>query len=140
MSDELHLRLPRAMRAFAELTPGVDNFMESRQLSAEARYKIKLALEETILNLIKHPPADRRSETIDVFVVLEPGAVVIRVDDESPPFDPTSAARPNLDLPLEQRVPGGLGIHMLREMLDGFDYEHRQGRNSITMRVKIESG
>src|SRR4051812_7072416 len=81
----------------------------------ELRYKVMLALEEAVTNVINHAFAD----------VLPPHLIRVRLDisaelfaaeviDNGRAFDPTQAPDPDFTLPLEQRTPGGLGIHLMR--------------------------
>ena len=93
--------------------------------------KLALALEEAVANVINHglpglPPPHR------VLVRLEIGAdaVAAEVVDNGKPFDPTAAAPPDLSRPLEERQPGGLGIPLIRGLMDRVAYR-RVGNSNI---------
>jgi serine/threonine-protein kinase RsbW len=71
-------------------------------------------------------------------VVVRPENVTIEVLDRGVSFDPINQAQPDVTLPLEQRRAGGLGIFMVRRMMDSLSYERRQDVNCFTM-VKVRT-
>jgi anti-sigma regulatory factor (Ser/Thr protein kinase) len=100
----------------------------------EVRYKMMLALEEAVTNVINHAFGDVPPPHI-IRVRLEIAAelFVAEVIDNGRPFDPTSAPDPDLTLPLEQRNPGGLGIHLMRNVVDRLQYRHGIGGNVLRL-------
>ena len=98
------------------------------------RFKMMLALEEAVTNVINHafvgvPPPYLITVRLDITAA----AVVAEVSDSGHPFDPTSAPDPDLSLPLEQRRPGGLGIHLMRGVMDRLDYRRSGGNNILRL-------
>jgi anti-sigma regulatory factor (Ser/Thr protein kinase) len=103
-------------------------------IANDLRYKIMLALEEAVTNVINHafadvPPPHRIRVRLDVSDVLLAAEVI----DNGRIFDPTSAPDPDLTLPLEERTPGGLGIHLMRHVMDRLYYKHETGRNTLRL-------
>jgi anti-sigma regulatory factor (Ser/Thr protein kinase) len=103
-------------------------------VAGEIAMKLALALEEAVANVINHglpgvPPPHR------VLVRLEIGADTVEAEviDNGRPFDPTGAPPPDLSLPLEERQPGGLGIPLLRGLMDGLAYRRVGDRNILTL-------
>jgi serine/threonine-protein kinase RsbW len=97
------------------------------------------AVDELVCNVIEHGYAGRPG-TVEVAFELQPDTFVIRIRDAAPPFDPGSVPEPRLDLPLEKRPLGGMGVHLARDLTDGLD--HRilpSGGNEVTVR-KVRSG
>jgi serine/threonine-protein kinase RsbW len=76
-----------------------------------------LAVDEAVSNIIAHG-YQGQGGSIEIEVSREGDALVIRLRDEATPFDPTSVPPPDLTLPLEQRTPGELGIHLIRQLMD----------------------
>jgi len=92
-----------------------------------------LAVDEAVSNVIAHGYQGQEG-AIEIEVSREGDALVIRIRDEAPPFDPTIVPPPDVTLPLEQRIPGGLGIHLIRQIMD--EMTHRvthQGGNELTL-------
>ncbi len=94
---------------------------------------VVLAVDEAASNIILHGYQGRPG-SIEIEVEREGDALVIRLRDEAAPFDPTSISSPDLSLPLEQRAVGGLGIFLIRQVVD--EVTHRvtpQGGNELTL-------
>ena len=102
---------------------------------------VPLAVDEAVTNIIVHG-YQGQGGAIEIEVSLEGDALVIRIRDEAAPFDPTIVPPPDVTLPLEQRIPGGLGIHLIRQIMD--EMTHRvtpQGGNELTLVKRgIEGG
>lgn len=91
------------------------------------------AVDEAASNIIMHGYRESPG-IIEVEVKHLPGQVQIILRDSAPPFNPTQVPSPDIDLPLEQRPIGGLGIHLIRHCVDEFSHtidEH--GRNELTL-------
>jgi anti-sigma regulatory factor (Ser/Thr protein kinase) len=99
------------------------------------RPDVDFALEELFTNMVKYSPAGGATITIEVTGVV--GGVEVRMIDAGvEPFDVTQAPDADVTLPIEARRPGGLGLHLIRRMLDSIDYEYRQDlrQSRITFR------
>ncbi len=64
--------------------------------------------------------------------------LIVTITDDGVPFNPLSAEAPRLDAPLEEREIGGLGIHLVRNMIDDVTYNRRIGKNVMTLMNHIE--
>jgi anti-sigma regulatory factor (Ser/Thr protein kinase) len=106
-------------------------------VATDIAFKMKLALEEAVMNVISHAflgwPLPHK-----ITVRLEIGAdnIAAEIIDNGRPFDPTAAPGPNLALPLDQRHPGGLGIHLMRSMTDRMRYQRSESSNILRMEKK----
>lgn len=103
----------------------------------ETRFKMALALEEAVANVINNAfngvPLPHR---VAVRLEISAGSVVAEVIDNGHPFDPTAAPAPDLSLPLEERHPGGLGIHLMRRVMDRLRYRRRGGNNILRLQKR----
>jgi serine/threonine-protein kinase RsbW len=94
---------------------------------------VLLAVDEAVTNIILYGYAGG-SGPVEIAVSRLPDALVIHLRDEAPPFDPTSVPAPDLTIPPEERVPGGLGIYLIRQSMDELSYRQRpDGGNELTM-------
>jgi sigma-B regulation protein RsbU (phosphoserine phosphatase) len=99
---------------------------------------IDLMVEELFTNMVKYSPASAADVRIDVAAIA--GGVEVTITDyDVEPFDVTRAPAVDIDLPIEQRKPGGLGLHLIRKLADSLDYEYSDtGRRSrITFRKTL---
>ena len=119
---------------------GVRAFVRARVATAggddEMSSDLVQAVDELVCNVVGHGYAGRPG-TIEVAFLETPDEIAFRIRDDAPPFDPTAVPEPPLDLPLERRRLGGMGIHLARALTDGFD--HRilpTGGNEVTVRKR----
>jgi anti-sigma regulatory factor (Ser/Thr protein kinase) len=98
---------------------------------------INLVLDEVVANVIEHGYKDGGRHEIRVTLTYEGDVLTVVVEDDARAFDPLQAKPPDLDLPLEERPIGGLGIHIVRSVMNEVAYERRGERNILTMRKTI---
>jgi len=101
------------------------------------RDDVNLALDEVIANVIMHGFGDSAEHNIIVRLCIDPGIISVTVEDEGVPFNPLSAPEPDLSAPIELRPIGGLGIHLVKNLMDEIEYERREGRNYLVMRKRV---
>ena len=115
----------------------VEQFGEANRLSTDETLDINLILDEIVINIIEHGAEAARQLEIHVDLALDAGTLTIQVDDDGVPFNPVDAPPPNFDLPIEQRPIGGLGIHIVRSLVDRIEHRRDDGRNVLTMTKKM---
>lgn len=102
-------------------------------LDQAAAYKLRLAVDELATNVVVHGYQEAAtSGSVAVSATVDDRTLTIVIEDTARPFDPTAMALPDeedLDLPLEQREIGGLGVMLAREGVDALRYERVDGRN-----------
>lgn len=104
----------------------------------DALADVILATDEAVTNIIVHGYQDGPG-MIEIELRRSGNAVIVNLRDESAPFDPTNVPAPDLTLPLEKRPLGGMGIHLIRQLMD--DVTHHitpQGGNELTMTKKVD--
>jgi serine/threonine-protein kinase RsbW len=95
---------------------------------------VTLCLEEVLSNVIRHGCLPGERCEIEVRYRTLDGGIEVEVRDNAPAFDPLSLPPPDLTAPLEQRKAGGLGVFLVRKMMDEVRYEYRNGRNQLLFR------
>jgi serine/threonine-protein kinase RsbW len=94
-------------------------------------------LDEVVANIINHGYDDTAEHQIRVTLAFDGSELGIRVEDDGRAFDPLQAPPPDLDLPLEERPVGGLGIHIVRSVMDAVEYQRDGDRNVLIMKKAI---
>lgn len=120
--------------AIAPLIDWIRSCCEVDAVADNVALKLALAVEEAVTNVITHgfadlPPPHRIAVRLDITVQ----AVVAEIIDNGMAFDPTAAPAPDLALPLDQRQPGGLGIHLIRHMVDRLEHRRSDGNNLLRL-------
>lgn len=95
--------------------------------------ELRLVAEEGLSNVIRHAYADAAQHSIEVALEVGRGEVQLVFRDDGRPFDPLAAPAPDLDGPVEQRRAGGLGIHLLRRLVDRADYRREGDANVLRL-------
>ena len=95
--------------------------------------QLQLAVEEVVINICSYAYQNPPGEIL-VRVGIEQSRFVVALIDEGIPFDPLTLDEPDVNAVLEERQVGGLGIHLIRRIMDEFHY-HREGKQNITTLV-----
>jgi len=113
-------------------------FADDEGIDGQSSYVIDLAVEEFFTNIVKYGRGTGREILLDA--ARSGKTVTVRLEEEtSVPFDVTRPTKTQFDVPFEDRKPGGLGIHIAREMLDGLSYDYVDGTSRITLIKNLET-
>lgn len=123
----------RVNAAFAE-------FADAHALPASVRRSVHVVLDELLHNTIAYGFAGRGGGEVTVEVELRTDRVSVTLTDDGRPFDPFGMAAPDTALPVEERRSGGLGIHLVRRMMDEVSYHRRADRNVVVLAKRLTGG
>lgn len=117
----------------------VHTFAADHGLGDDDRARTIVVLEELLTNLSKYgyPNQNESEGTAEVTLELRGDRLTIEFVDDGCAFDPLAQAPPNLDLPVESRAVGGVGLQILRELSDEAEYVRREGRNVIRLSRRV---
>jgi anti-sigma regulatory factor (Ser/Thr protein kinase) len=138
MNPEMALTVRNDVAELERLKMFLADFWAENRLPQGLAMDVTLALEEVFLNVVQHGYLDTAEHRIVVRLALENENVALTVEDDGVPFNPLEALAPNIDLPIEQREVGGLGIHLVQRVMDGMEYARDGGHNRLVMRKRIE--
>jgi anti-sigma regulatory factor (Ser/Thr protein kinase) len=133
MAATLTLTLKNDPAEIGRLVDLLEAFGPQSGLTDDATFKLTLALDEIVANVVRHGFDDDREHRIEVKVTVDDRTVTASVEDDGLEFDPREAPVPDLDLPIEMRKPGGLGMHLVRATMDSVEYRRQDGRNILTI-------
>jgi serine/threonine-protein kinase RsbW len=125
----------RNFGALAEIFAFTADFFARHGVAPELLPSVDFTLEELFTNMVKYSPSGDPHVRIEMETA--PGGVVVTLTDyDVERFDVTRAPDANINLPIEQRRPGGLGLHLIRRMVDSMDYEYssEDRKSRITFR------
>ena len=133
MAATLTLSLKNDPAEIGRLVDLLEAFGPQSGLTDDATFKLTLALDEIVANVVRHGFDDDREHRIEVKVTVDDRTVTASVEDDGVEFDPREAPVPDLDLPIEMRKPGGLGMHLVKATMDSVEYRRQDGRNILTV-------
>ncbi len=115
------------------LTAEVEALGERENWPPALVFKANLVLEELTLNINNYGDNDGIRQ-IEITLNSETDRLIIEVIDDGSPFDPTTdATLPDTNAPIEDRPVGGLGLHLVRTMMDEMQYKREQGKNHVIL-------
>lgn len=133
--DGLRLTLPNDREAFGAARQAVMDFLAAHSTGEQTLFAVELVLEESLMNVIWHAFDDDAKHDIDLRVQIVPEAIEMHFEDDGMAFDPLQAAEPTLPESIDEAVPGGLGLMLVRKFSRSIAYERRGERNHLTISV-----
>lgn len=108
-------------------------------IDSSTAHDIKLAVEEAVVNVIDYAYPDDVEGTINIHALADDDSLRFIITDSGAAFDPTEALKADTTLALEDRPIGGLGIFLVRQLMDAINYERIDGKNRLTLIKKIDN-
>jgi anti-sigma regulatory factor (Ser/Thr protein kinase) len=131
-------RFPREYASLEAIYGFLREFLALHGLDAEVAYDLDLVAEELFTNMVKYG----RGGGSEIELALDWNApeLLLRLSDFGVErFDPTSAPEVDVNRPIEQRRAGGLGIHLIRQIADRFEYAHEAGNSIVTITKRLSA-
>ena len=130
------LTLDATIENIERVTAFVDELLEAAVCPQKAQAQINIAIDELFGN-IAHYAYNPKTGPATVRVEASKDEVAITFIDGGAPYNPLSAKEPDIALPAEERGIGGLGIYMVKSIMDGITYKHEDGKNILTIRKEF---
>lgn len=132
------------LRNSAEELPRLPRFTEAfslmRGLGAEDRGDLDVILEELVTNVLKYGGLPPGAEACTITLIIRDGTLAITVSDNGQPFDPLRQPEVDTRKGIEERPIGGLGIHFVKNLTASQHYEHRDGKNILSLTMTLRPG
>ena len=126
----------RSFEEIRKMVADTEQFFAQENIDASLRMKVDLSLEELFVNMVTY-----NTETICEILVemksIDHGIEVSLIDQDVDRFDPTAAGPVDVDAPLADRIPGGLGLYLVLKMADSINYEYHERTSKITFTNKV---
>jgi anti-sigma regulatory factor (Ser/Thr protein kinase) len=137
MSDSVSCAIANDLRELGKVNDALGSFCARHAIAPETISELELALEEVVTNVIRHGYRDEEEHEIRIRIGMENGQLAMAVEDDGLEFNPLKQPPPDLDLPIEERPIGGLGIHLVIRLMDEIEYTRVDGMNRLVMRKRV---
>ena len=138
---DLSIRVANDLKELAAIAEQVDKFCGQREIALGVAYQVNLSLDELLTNTISYGYEDGARHEIRIDLSIDGDRLMIRIEDDARQFDLTDSDpnRADTDSTLEDRMPGGLGIFLVHQMMDSVSYRRENNRNIIVLGKKFDS-
>lgn len=133
-----HLTLPNDIETIPQLNAFIDGFCEERGIGMDIAIRLNLAVEEAVVNVMNYAYPEGTVGYVDIDMDADEKAVTVILSDTGIPFDPTKKEKVDTTLSAEERPIGGLGIHLVREIMDTIDYAYTDHKNILTLKKTLK--
>lgn len=138
MPNQLALELMADMAELERLNDAIDSFGETNHWSPKSLFQVKLALEELVVNTLSYGFDGQDEQRILLKLIQENQQVTIELSDNGLAFDPLQKPPPDVEASLEDRAVGGLGVYLVRQMMDSVTYQRIGEWNRLFMTKTLQ--
>jgi anti-sigma regulatory factor (Ser/Thr protein kinase) len=130
------LTLLNKMSDLERMSPWLEQCAETIGLSMRGTFRLQLLVEEVVMNIVENAHMDQAEHSVVIGLFAKASGLVIRIEDDGAPFDPTSYPEATLPEQLVDAEIGGLGLHLVRAYADGYRYQRAEDKNILTLQLK----
>lgn len=109
------------------------------ELPQKCLNEINLGLDELFTNIISYGFEDESEHQIKFSLAKDRKTLIVQVEDDGIPFNPLDVTGPEVSRDLDSINIGGLGIHLVKKMMDDIDYQRIKGKNKLTLKKCVDT-
>ena len=136
-SIKRRLVLPNDVQEVPKLAGFIDEFCETCGIDMSTTMSLNLAIEEAVVNVMDYAYPNGGKGDVYIEAECDDDMMTFIIRDNGIPFDPTKASEVDTTLSAEERPIGGLGIHLVRTIMDTEEYNYTDGQNVLTLKKKL---
>lgn len=138
MTSKHSLTLPNDIETIPQLNEFIDTVAEEIGLDMSLTMSLNLAIEEAVVNVMEYAYPEGEQGNVDIEVIADDKWLTFIISDNGIPFDPTTQEDADTTLSAEERPIGGLGIFLVRQLMDSINYQRKDGKNILTLSKIME--
>lgn len=138
MGHARRFRLRNHIDELETLRENLEAFGETAGITRRCLFRLNLALDELFTNVVTCGYEDRNIHFVDVELRADEKELTITIIDDGVPFNPLPTEPPDTGCAVEKRKVGGLGIHLVKQLMDALNYRREKGQNIVTLTKKRE--
>jgi len=128
-----HLSVENKIDELPALAAMLEQLTDEWNLNPGLAMNLNLVIEEAITNVVFYAYDDKQTHFIDIDFELDGNEFSIMIKDDGKPFDPTQKTDPDISLSVDDRQIGGLGIFLIRKIMDKVSYRRENKKNILTL-------
>lgn len=132
------LLVDNQMSDLARVVAFLEELGEEWELSVQQVLSLNLVLEEALTNIFLYGYDDNDRHSIEINFGIEGDQLTISLIDDGQPYDPTLKADPDITLTGEERPIGGLGIFLIKKIMDKVEYERKTNKNILILTKNLK--
>ncbi len=133
MTAKLSLKIEASPDALDRINDEIESLSRQEEWPSDLFFTTNLVVEELGLNVINHAYRGQSGE-FEIIITSEEQAITVEIIDNGPPFNMLQdAPLPDVEAEIEERPVGGLGIHLVKTMMDELHYKRDQEKNHLTL-------
>ena len=132
------ITLTNDIQQVPQLADFVDMVCEEVGMDMTVAIQMNLAMEEAVVNVMSYAYPVDTVGNVTITAESDGEQLQFTIIDSGTPFDPTAKEEVDTTLSAEERPIGGLGIHLVRQLMDSINYERIDGKNVLTLRKKLD--
>ncbi|MBO7580966.1 MAG: SpoIIE family protein phosphatase [Bacteroidaceae bacterium] len=133
------ITLTNDIEQIPQLTAYVDAVCEAMEFDVATTMQMNLAIEEAVVNVMNYAYPKGVQGDIQILAQANDKRLKFTISDSGMPYDPTTHQAVDTTLSVEERPIGGLGIHLITQLMDSINYERKDDKNILTLRKKLSS-
>ena len=134
---EKSITLANDIAEISRLSTFIEEVGEAFELTPDVIFNLNLVIEEAVVNVINYAYPKEEHQSIYLSANLHNGSIVFVLTDTGKEFDPTQAPEADITLSAEERPIGGLGIFLIRQIMNEVKYQRIDGKNVLTLEKKL---
>jgi anti-sigma regulatory factor (Ser/Thr protein kinase) len=138
MDDKVIIRIKNNLSEISRISKLLLDFSQQNKVPHKINHALDLALDEILNNIINYGYEDHKEHEILIQISLAAKELVLIIEDDGHPFNPLDVPVPDTESSLNERTVGGLGLHLVKNIMDQVQYKYENNKNRIKMVKKIE--
>jgi len=115
----------------------IDAVTKKLNIKPKIIFSLHLTIDELITNIISYGYPDDQTHEIDISLIYNKDNIGLIIEDKAQPFNPLEIPDPDIDQSVEKRKIGGLGIYLVKELMDSMEYKYEAGKNILKIIKKL---
>jgi len=136
--NKVSFKLKSKLSELDTLCQRLERFGQSIGLSPKCLFEANLALDELFTNIISYGFNDKKEHSIEITISHQNNKLILNIEDDGMPFDPTEVDTPDLECTIEECKIGGLGIHLAKNLMDEVCYRRCKKKNILTLKKNVK--